>query len=64
VKRTQGRAIIEELKRQPMTYWQMIRLGYGLSPQKRVRECLLPDERIVKGKHGPTGLVTWTVRPK
>jgi hypothetical protein len=63
MKQTQGRAIIAELKRRPLTYWQMIKLGHGLSPQKRVMECLREDEQLVKGRHQPSDLVTWRVVP-
>ncbi len=61
---TQGRLVIAELKRRPLTYRQMLNLGVGNSPWKRAAECLRDDEVIVKGKHEPSGCVTWTVRPK
>ena len=60
-KQTQGRALIAELKARPHTYWQMMKLGYGLSPQKRIVECLRPDEELVKGVHHPSNCVTWRV---
>lgn len=61
MKYTQGRRIIDELKRKPMTYLEMNMLGVSISPQRRVRECLRSDEEVVKGqdKHGRT---TWRVR--
>ena len=58
---TQGRALIEELKRRPMTYFQMINFGQGYSPHRRVVECLRDDEKLIKGKHA-SGCVTWAVR--
>ena len=58
---TQGRRIIAVLKQKPLTYAQMLRLGEGNSPWRRVEECLAPDQVIVKGQH-PSGCVTWAVR--
>ena len=58
---TQGRILIAELKRRPMTYAQMLRFGQGNSPWKRVAECLREDEKLIKGKHA-SGCVTWAVR--
>ena len=59
---TQGRRIIAVLKERPLTYAQMLRLGEGNSPWRRVEECLSADEVIVKGEHQPSGCVTWAVR--
>jgi hypothetical protein len=59
--RTQGRRLIEHLKRRPMTYGEMQMLGISTSPQKRCVECLYPNERIVKTK-GHDNLIRWRVR--
>ena len=48
-KQAQGRLVIALLKRQPMTYRQMLNLGAGNSPWKRVAECLREDEKLIKG---------------
>lgn len=58
---TQGRRLIEHLKRRPFTYLEMQMLGISSSPQKRISECLYADERIIKTK-GHDGLVRWRVR--
>lgn len=58
---TQGRRLIEILKRRPMTYLEMQLTGISTSPQKRVVECLREDECIVKLKRAD-GLVCWRVR--
>ncbi len=57
---TQGRYIIGKLKERPMTYRQMLSLYCGNSPWKRAKECLRPDEQIVKGKTAE-GWTTWRV---
>jgi hypothetical protein len=61
MKQTQGRAVIAALKQRPMTYRQMLNLGAGTSPWKRVKEALHADEQIIKGKHHPSDCVTWRV---
>lgn len=58
---TQGRIVIEELKRRPLTYRQMLNLGVGNSPWKRVAECLNEKEQLIKAK-GADGLIRWSVR--
>lgn len=58
---TQGRRLIEALKRRPFTYLEMQMLGISTSPQKRVVESLYANERIIKTK-GHDGLVRWRVR--
>lgn len=58
---TQGRRLIEHLKRRAMTYGEMQSLGISTSPQKRCAECLYADERIVKTK-GHDNLIRWRVR--
>ena len=37
---TQGRCLIQALKRKPHTYMEMLRIGVSTSPWKRVQECL------------------------
>lgn len=58
---TQGRKLIEHLKRRPFTYLEMHLLGISTSPQKRVAECLYASERIIKTK-GADGLIRWKVK--
>lgn len=58
---TQGRRLIEHLKRRAMTYGEMQALGISTSPQKRVAECLYASERIIKTK-GRDNLIRWRVR--
>lgn len=60
-KMTQGRRLIEHLKRRAMTYGEMQSLGISTSPQKRVSESLYERELIIKTK-GHDGLVRWRVR--
>jgi hypothetical protein len=58
---TQGRIVIAELKRRPMTYRQMLNLGAGNSPWRRCMEAL--DERrekVIRSK-GADGLTRWRV---
>jgi len=59
--KTQGRRIIEALKRKPHSYLEMQRLGISTSPQKRAVESLAPNERIIKTK-GADGLIRWKVK--
>jgi hypothetical protein len=60
---SQGRRIIQALKRRPLTYMEMQSLGISTSPQKRVVESIHDDERLVKGERSVGGrvLVTWYV---
>jgi hypothetical protein len=62
---TQGRRIVEALKRRPMTYAEMHGLGLSTSPQKRVAETLrlMPDWMLTKGtkRVGGRELTTWRV---
>jgi hypothetical protein len=60
MKTTQGRRLIAAMKRRPMTYGDMQALCISTSPQKRVMECLQPDEQIIKAL-GADGLVRWRV---
>ena len=56
---TQGRRLIAHLRERPHTYLEMLRYGVSTSPWKRVSECLLPTEALVKGERA--GLTTWRV---
>lgn len=58
--KTQGRALIERLKRKPHTYMDMLRYGISTSPWKRIREALGMDEQLLKVENRQ-GLVTWRV---
>lgn len=58
---TQGRRLIEHLKRRAMTYGEMQALGISTSPQKRVAESLYERELLVKTK-GHDNLIRWRVR--
>lgn len=58
---TQGRRLIEHLKRRAMTYGEMQALGISTSPQKRVAESLYERESLVKTK-GHDNLIRWRVR--
>jgi hypothetical protein len=60
--KTQGRIVIEALKRAPLSYRQMLNLGQGNSPWKRVMECLREDEDLQRLTNAGTGLVHWRVR--
>ena len=58
---TQGRLVIAELKRQPHTYRQMLNLGMGNSPWKRVAETLDESKEALVKSTGADGLVRWRV---
>ena len=60
---TQGRLIIEQLKRRPMTYMQMIALGVSVCPWKRVQESIggAVGWRLDTSGRNRQGLVTWRV---
>jgi hypothetical protein len=60
MKRTQGRKLINALKRRPHTYMEMLSLGVSTSPWKRVSECLGVGEQLVKTPNA-RGLTTWRV---
>ena len=65
-KQTQGRRLIQALKRKSMTYGEMMELlkWQSCSPWKRAVESLADDEQIVKGKRWVAGsryLTTWKV---
>jgi hypothetical protein len=57
---TQGRCIIEAIKRRPMTYMQMLALGVSTCPWRRVAEGLREHERLIKREDGH-GHITWRV---
>ena len=61
---TQGRLVIAELKKRPMTYRQMLNLGVGNSPWRRVTECLDEARETLLRVPGPDKLVRWRVVPK
>jgi hypothetical protein len=61
---TQGRLVIAALKQKPHTYRQMLNLGVGNSPWKRVAECLNPERETLLKVPGADGLVRWRVVPK
>lgn len=58
--KTQGRLLIEKLKRKPHTYGQMLAIGISVCPWKRIKEALCIDEQIFKAKNRQ-GLMTWLV---
>lgn len=60
---TQGRLIIEQLKRRPMTYMQMLALGVSTCPWRRCQEALrhMPEWRLDTSGRNRQGLVTWRV---
>ena len=57
---TQGRRIIEKLKKHSMTYLEMQSLCISTAPWKRVVESLGPDELLDKYQ-GIDGLIRWRV---
>lgn len=59
-RKTQGRRLIEALKRREHTYMQMLAHGVSVCPWKRIEESLRDDECVKKGKTRE-GLVTWRV---
>jgi hypothetical protein len=61
---TQGRLVIAALKQKPHTYRQMLMLGVGNSPWKRVMECLDPERETLLKVPGPDKLVRWRVVPR
>ena len=58
-KPSQGRRLVQLLKRKAMTYREMLQASESYSPWKRVKEALRSDETVVKGERN--GLVTWRV---
>ena len=62
---TQGACLVEQLKRKPHTYMQMLAYGLSCSPWKRVAEWLdlHPGWRLHNGTkaHGCDELTTWRV---
>jgi len=45
---SQGRRLIDLLKRRPYTTLEMLQTGLSVCPWKRISECLAPDEQLVK----------------
>jgi hypothetical protein len=63
---TQGRTLIQHLKRKALTYAEMMEVlrWQSTSPWKRCVESLRPDEKLIKGKRhmgGRNYLTTWRV---
>lgn len=58
--KTQGRLLIERLKRKAHTYGDMLAIGISTSPWRRIKEALQEDERVDKG-YTRCGLITWRV---
>jgi hypothetical protein len=58
--KTQGRVLIDHLKRKPHTYMDMLRLGISTSPWKRIKEALGADESVQKW-FDKAGRITWRV---
>lgn len=64
---TQGRLILNELRKRPLTYMGMLKLGVSTSPWKRAEEALDPSrEEIIRVKRpvGGRDLVHWFCVPK
>lgn len=65
---TQGRCLIEALKRKPHTYMEMLAHGVSTAPWKRVAESLAEDEQIRKSTRAVyvngevRHLTTWSVK--
>jgi hypothetical protein len=59
MRKTQGRTLIEQLKKRPHTYMEMLAYGVSVSPWKRIKESLIFTERLEKGQR--RGLTTWRV---
>lgn len=61
VQATQGRRLIEILKRRPMTSMQLQMLGISTCWWVRVRESLRPDEKLISGYVGDKKIKRYTV---
>lgn len=60
---TQGKVLVQALKRRPHTYMEMMRYGVSVCPWKRIQEALrvhYPGHQIAKGRNRQ-GLITWRV---
>ena len=55
--KTQGRFLIERLKRKAHTYGDMLAIGISTSPWRRIKEALGIDEQIIKVENRQ-GLIT------
>jgi hypothetical protein len=60
---TQGRTLIERLKRKGMTTMDMLMMGVSVAPWKRIAESLRPGEELVKHKNN-RGLFVYRVVTK
>lgn len=58
--KTQGRALIERLKRKAHTYLEMQAIGISTCPWRRITEALGADEQLLKVEN-KCGLITWRV---
>jgi hypothetical protein len=61
MKPTQGRVLIELLKKTPMTTGDMEQLRISQCPWKRISEALRSDEQLVKTKNS-VGLTVYSVK--
>lgn len=61
MKPTQGDILAQALKREPMTYLEMLSLCVSTAPWKRIGEWLDSHDswKLVKGQR--RGLVTWRI---
>jgi len=58
--KTQGRRLIEDLKKRPMTYRAMLQASESCSPWRRVKESLLPGEDVITATNAQ-GWKVWRV---
>jgi len=58
--KTQGRRLIADLKRHPMTYREMLKASESCSPWRRVKESLLPGEHVITATNAQ-GWKVWRV---
>ena len=61
MKQSQGRILIELLKKFPMTTGDMEQLRISQCPWKRISEALRSDEQLVKTKNA-VGLTVYSVK--
>jgi hypothetical protein len=58
---TQGRILIERLRKKPHTYMEMLRYGLSTSPWRRITESLREGESLIRHKRKKDGLTVWYV---
>ena len=58
---TQGRVLIEALKKRPHTYLDMLDYGISTSPWRRIKESLHCGEQLWK-TYDRNGRIMWQVR--